>query len=57
MSEAKLAAILARQTPDSEKRQRADYVVPTGGTLEETRAAVAEVVRELLRRPGAGRPV
>jgi dephospho-CoA kinase len=30
MAPAKLAAILARQTPDREKRRRADYAVPTG---------------------------
>jgi len=30
MTEAKLAGILARQTPDAEKRRRADYVVPSG---------------------------
>lgn len=36
MTEEKLAGILARQTPDAEKRRRAHYVVDTGGTLEET---------------------
>ena len=30
MSAGKLAAILARQTPDAEKRRRADFVIPTG---------------------------
>lgn len=30
MTPQKLDAILARQTPDAEKRRRADYVVPTG---------------------------
>jgi dephospho-CoA kinase len=30
MSEARFAAILAKQTPDAEKRRRADYVVPSG---------------------------
>jgi dephospho-CoA kinase len=44
MTEAKLAAILARQMPDAEKRARADFVVPTGGSLDETRAAVATLV-------------
>lgn len=37
-------SILARQTPDSEKRARADFVIPTGGSLEETRAAVCAVI-------------
>ncbi|CAA7614027.1 Dephospho-CoA kinase [Candidatus Terasakiella magnetica] len=30
MTPERLAAILAKQTPDGEKRRRADYVIPTG---------------------------
>jgi len=30
MSVAKLAAILAKQMPDADKRRRADFVLPTG---------------------------
>jgi dephospho-CoA kinase len=30
MTEGRLAAILKNQMPDREKRQRADFVVPTG---------------------------
>ena len=37
-------SILAKQLPDSEKRARADFVIPTGGSLEETRAAVRAVI-------------
>lgn len=44
MTESRFEAILARQTPDAEKRKRADYVIPTGGSLEETRAAVRQVI-------------
>ena len=40
MTDAKFAAILARQLPDAEKRARADFIIPTGGSLDETRAAV-----------------
>lgn len=53
MTRGKFDAILRRQTPDSEKRARADYVVATGGTLAETRKAVGGVIRDLRRRfPG-----
>ncbi len=40
-----LDAILARQTPDAEKRIRADYVIDTGGGLEAARSQVAEVMK------------
>jgi len=36
--------ILALQMPDSEKRARADFVIPTGGSLEETKAAVRSII-------------
>jgi dephospho-CoA kinase len=44
MTEAKFEAILARQTPDEEKRRRADFVIDTGGSLEATRAQVRAVL-------------
>lgn len=47
MTEAKFAAILARQMPDSEKRRRADYVIDTGHGLDHARAAVAALLDEL----------
>lgn len=50
MTEAKLDAILARQTPDAEKRARADVVIATDTTLDETRAAVRRVVACLRAR-------
>lgn len=46
----KFAAILARQLPDAEKRARADFVIPTGGSLDATRAAVRAVIACLLPR-------
>lgn len=47
MTAEKLAQILARQTPDAEKRKRAHFVVDTGGTLEETYAQIDVVIDAL----------
>ena len=47
MTEEKLAAILARQTPDAEKRARADFVIETGEGLEAARDRVREVLSTL----------
>lgn len=44
MSEAKFEKILGHQMPDSEKRERADFVIPTGGEMEETRQAVRRIL-------------
>jgi dephospho-CoA kinase len=44
MSAARFEAILAKQLPDAEKRARADFVIPTGGSLEETQTAVRDVI-------------
>lgn len=51
MSEEKLEHILAHQLPDAEKRARADFVIPTGGPLDETRRAVRRIVTELTASP------
>lgn len=48
-------AILARQTPDAEKRRRADFVVDTGRGLDVARDQVAEIVGTVLD-PGWKRP-
>jgi dephospho-CoA kinase len=47
MTPERLDAILAQQTPDAEKRARADYVVDTGRGLEAARAQVAEIIAAL----------
>jgi dephospho-CoA kinase len=44
MTEAKLDRILAQQLPDAKKRARADFVIPTGGSLDETRQAVRRIL-------------
>ena len=49
MTEARFAAILAKQLPDAEKCARADFVIATGGSLDETRAAVRDVIACLTR--------
>lgn len=48
----RLDAILARQLPDAEKRARADFIIPTGGSLGETRAAVDAVIACLIGSEG-----
>ena len=47
MSPQILSGLLARQTPDSEKRARADFVIDTGVSLDETRAQVRAVLDAL----------
>lgn len=47
MTPQKLDAILARQMPDAEKRARADFVIDTGASFEETRAQVRAVLDAL----------
>lgn len=44
MTQERFESILARQMPDAQKRDRADFVIPTGGSLDETRAAVRAVI-------------
>jgi dephospho-CoA kinase len=44
MNRDKFTAIMARQMPDEEKRQRADFVVDTSGSLDETRAEVMRIL-------------
>lgn len=47
----KFEAILKRQTPDSEKRARADFVINTGDGLQSARNQVKQVLAEVLK-PG-----
>ena len=51
MTPEKFGAILKRQTPDSEKRARADFVVDTGKGFDEARRQVREVLAQVLN-PG-----
>ncbi|MGN6123946.1 MAG: dephospho-CoA kinase [Sphingomonas oligoaromativorans] len=44
MTQARFADILARQTPDAEKRRRADFVLSTGVTRAQTRAKLFSLI-------------
>ncbi|HEX7655522.1 MAG TPA: dephospho-CoA kinase, partial [Sphingomonas sp.] len=44
MTTDRFEAILARQMPDSEKRERADFIIDTGAALDATRAQVDAVI-------------
>jgi dephospho-CoA kinase len=48
----KLAAILARQVPDADKRARADFIIDTGGDLSTTERQVTEILACLGLAPG-----
>lgn len=52
MTAEKLDQLLARQTPDAEKRRRADFVVDTNGPVADTWAAVDAIVASLAGRVG-----
>lgn len=47
MSPARLAAIRAEQTPDPEKRRRADFVIASGADRGRTAEAVASILHRL----------
>ena len=55
MTQARLEAILARQTPDADKRARADFVIDTGHGVEAAREQVREVLHSLAQPGWRGR--
>ncbi|MCM5559740.1 dephospho-CoA kinase [Pleomorphomonas sp. JP5] len=48
MTPEKFEAVLARQMPDAEKRERADFIVPSGKGIAAAKAAVEAILRQLL---------
>lgn len=55
MTPERFEEILARQTPDAEKRARADFVIETHRGLDHARRQVRAVVDEVLKPGWAGR--
>jgi dephospho-CoA kinase len=51
MTEEKLAAILAKQMPDAEKRRRAEFVVDTSRGYEAARAQVRDILARIATMP------
>jgi dephospho-CoA kinase len=56
MSADRLAAIRRRQTPDVEKRRRADFVIPTGLDRRRSVAAIARIIDRVRGRQGTRWP-
>jgi dephospho-CoA kinase len=44
MTPEKFVRIMMNQTPDAEKRARADFLIPTDCTIDETRASVRRII-------------
>jgi dephospho-CoA kinase len=55
MTEQKLAAILAKQTADTEKRARADFVVDTSKGFDAVRAQVRDILKAVAKMPKRNR--
>jgi dephospho-CoA kinase len=51
MTAEKLNAILARQLPDAEKRNRADFVVDTSHGLDPVRAQIRDILDQVVKMP------
>jgi dephospho-CoA kinase len=55
MSEEKFTSLLAKQLPDAEKRQRADFVVDTSQSFDHARAQVRDILRLIATMPKRAR--
>jgi dephospho-CoA kinase len=52
MTDEKLAALLAKQMPDAEKRRRADFVVDSSQSFDHARAQVRDILRVVAKMRG-----
>ena len=55
MTEEKFGALLAKQLPDAEKRQRADFIVDTSQSFDHARAQVRDILRLIATMPKRAR--
>ncbi len=51
MTDDKLAAILAKQMPDAEKRRRADFVVDSSQSFAHARAQIRDILQKVAKLP------
>jgi dephospho-CoA kinase len=51
MTEAKFAALLAKQMPDAEKRRRADFIVDSSTGFDDARRQVGDILRAVAKMP------
>lgn len=55
MTEEKFSALLAKQTPDAEKRRRADFIVDSSQSFDHARAQVRDILQAVAKmRESAG---
>ena len=51
MTEEKLAALIAKQMPDAEKRARADFVIDSSQSFDHARAQVRDILQSIAKMP------
>jgi dephospho-CoA kinase len=51
MTDDKLAAILAKQLPDAEKRRRADFVLDSSQSFDHARAQIRDILQKVAKLP------
>jgi len=51
MTEEKFAALLAKQTPDTEKRRRADFVIDSSHSFDHARAQIRDILQRIAKMP------